>query len=212
MELSVQHSRTLRVTHSNLKIWDKPKGEKSRTRLKIVVIRLYEGAQIRLSFFSRKRRISAQSFLNLKSIFKNTCITSRQQICNTRPINERARGHTKNFVMTLTDFSRREKSSRESMQGEKGALCWVICSCMKHFTAKPEHYKCLLQIAHQLYTCVLRQHIHVSFKISGHCPYTWREKYFINSCCFRCIGLHLPTLTLNVIWNDKEQFLKCCVM
>lgn len=155
MELSVQHSRTLRVTHSNLKIWDKPKGEKSRTRLKIVVIRLYEGAQIRLSFFSRKRRISAQSFLNPKSIFKNTCITSRQQIYNTRPINERARGHTKNFVMTLTDFSRREKSSRESMQGEKGALCWVICSCMKHFTAKPEHYKCLLQIPHRLYTCVL---------------------------------------------------------
>ena len=155
MELSVQHSRTLRVTHSNLKIWDKPKGEKSRTRLKIVVIRLYEGAQIRLSFFSRKRRISAQSFLNPKSIFKNTCITSRQQIYNTRPINERARGHTKNFVMILTDFSRREKSSRESMQGEKGAPCWVICSCMKHFTAKPEHYKCLLQIPHRLYTCVL---------------------------------------------------------
>ena len=134
---------------------------------------------------------------------------------NTLPINERARGHTKVFVMTLTDFSRREKSSRESMQGGKGALCWVICSCMKHFTAKPEHYKCLLQIPHQLYTCVLSNTYMLVSKFrdtAWHCPYTWREKYFINSCCFRCIGLHWPTLTLNVIWNDKEQFLKCCVM
>lgn len=152
MELSVQHSRTLRVTHSNLKIWDISLGDKSPTRHKIAVVRHYEGAQIRLSFFSRKRRISAHSFLNPKSIFNNTCIISRQQY-NTRPIHERARGHTKIFVMTLTDFSRWEKSSRESMQGEKGALCWVICFCMKHFTANPEHYKCLLQI--RLYAYVL---------------------------------------------------------
>ena len=109
---------------------------------------------------ARNFTTNVPKILDLKSsseqIFSRKLPLGAPEQYNTRPINERARGHTKNFVMTLTDFSRREKSSRESMQGGKGALCWVICSCMKHFTANPEHYKCLLQATStELYTYVL---------------------------------------------------------
>ena len=117
---------------------------------------------------------------------------------NTLPINERARGHTKVFVMTLTDFSRREKSSkRESMQGEKGALCWVICSCMKHFTAKPEHYKCL-QI--RLYTCVLSNTYMLVSKFRDTAPILGERNILYTVAASGALpGLHLPILTLNVI-------------
>ena len=100
------------------------------------------------------------------------------------PNKRKGKGAFQEFCHDINGFfTAREEFKRIDARGKR-------CTMLSHlFLYEALHSKTgtlhMFVANTTVYVCP-QQHIHVSFKISGHCPYTWREKYFLYSCCFRC--------------------------